>query len=714
MNLSIKGLFLGLGALISVLLLSGLLAYQNTRQLRDDAGRVSRTHEVIQALQATLISVVDAETGQRGFIITGDPRYLEPYQDGAAKARENLQRVRRLVQDNPRQGPRTLVLEALIEAKLKELFDTIELQKRDPEAARRGVMTHLGRSIMDSIRNQAAAMTLEERTLLAEREQISRRTYLNAVRSGAVFALLGLAMVAAFLFQLRRHLRQRARSEQALDRQRQWLQVTLQSIGDAVIATDQAGAVTFLNPVAEQLTGWEAGEAAGQPLETVFHIINEVTGAPAPNPAARVLREGVVVGLANHTALVRRDGRAFPIEDSAAPIKDGAGAVAGVVLVFHDVSDKRQAEEDLREASRRKDEFLATLAHELRNPLAPIRTGAFLLGQRAGQDPETREIHAMIARQAAHMARLVDDLLDVSRIERGRVELRKEWVDLSLVVAHAVEACKALIEAGGHQLTLALPDPPPVLEADPVRLEQMLCNLLNNACKCTPAGGRIQVSAARDGAEVVLGVRDNGIGMAPEVLTHIFDLFFQGGRAVDRPSGGLGIGLTLVQRLAHLHGGSVAATSAGPGAGSEFLLRLPAPENAAPRPAPVAAPAGAQGGRQRHVLIIDDDRNVRMTTEMLLKALDYRVTAAPGGEQGIERALALRPDIALVDLGMPGLNGLEVAARIRAELGSAIYLVALTGYSRENDFADTKAAGFDRHLVKSGDPRELLKLLNEL
>ena len=424
----------------------------------------------------------------------------------------------------------------------------------------------------------------------------------------------------------------------------------------------------------------------------------------------RVIQEGAL-GFRQEKRYRHKDGTIIWGDMGAAVVPDAMGRALYLVTHIQDITERKRAEQELRAANRRKDEFLATLAHELRNPLAPIRTGAFLLAQRPARDPESRQVVDMIARQAAHMARLVDDLLDVARIEQGRLELRKERVDPGLVAAHAVEACKALIEAGKHQLSLNLPSPMPALAADPVRLEQMLCNLLNNACKCTPAGGRIELAAAVDGADLILCVRDNGIGMSPEVLAHIFDQFYQAGQATDRP-GGLGIGLTLVQRLAQLHGGSVSASSAGPGQGSEFRLRLPLLEPPPPGPA-VDAPAGARNGK-RHVLIVDDDPNVRMTLEMLLKTLDYRVTAAATGAKGVERAVALRPDIALIDLGMPGLNGLEVAVRIRAVLGQDIHLVALTGYSRDTDFAQTRAAGFDQHLVKSGDPRELLKRLQEI
>jgi signal transduction histidine kinase len=406
--------------------------------------------------------------------------------------------------------------------------------------------------------------------------------------------------------------------------------------------------------------------------------------------------------------------------------EDGPGTGPECRVVLSDITERKQAVEKqqqvleelvrkrteaLQEANRRKDEFLATLAHELRNPLAPIRNGAYILARRDDLDPEVRQILALIARQSCHMARMVDDLLDTSQIERGRVDLRKERVDLAQVLTQAIEACRPLFEAQEQRLTLALSRPLPELEADPICLEQMLCNLVSNASKFTPAGGEITVSAAGEGAVVVLAVRDNGVGMTPGTVDQSFDLFYQAAQTLDRPNQGLGIGLTLVRQLANLHGGSVLARSDGLGKGSEFLIRLPALESAPERPAAAQAAGREQPGRPKHVLIIDDDANVRVTEEMLLKVHHYMVILAATGKLGIELAKTLRPDIALIDLGMPGLNGLEVATRIRAELGQAIFLVAVTGYSRESDIASTRSAGFDRHLVKTGDPRELLDLL---
>jgi signal transduction histidine kinase len=373
----------------------------------------------------------------------------------------------------------------------------------------------------------------------------------------------------------------------------------------------------------------------------------------------------------------------------------------------------RKSEQRLREANRLKDEFLATLAHELRNPLAPIRTAAHLLTLRGTEDPSLRQLHELIGRQAAHMARLVDDLLDVSRIERGQVQLRTEPLDLGAVVAHAVEVYGSLFETCEHRLALNLPAPGLEVDGDPARLEQMVCNLLNNACKYTPPGGDIRVSLQREDDQAVLRVRDSGIGLTPEAITSIFDLFYQVGRNGSGREGGLGIGLTLARRLAELHGGSITAASEGLGLGSEFSLSLPvrqAQSAVTVKPAPPAASAV----RPRQVLIIDDNESVLTSLGLLLQARGYQVSLAATGEAGVSQALALRPDLALVDLVLPGLNGLQVARRLRAEWGGAIRLIALSGYSRPKDIAAALAAGFDRHLVKSADPNALLLAIAEL
>ncbi len=638
---------------------------------------------------------------------------------------------------------------------------------------------------------------------------------------------------------LGREIQRRKQAEETARHQEERLRVTLLSIGDAVIVTDPAGRVTAVNPVAEALTGWAAADAAGEQLEAVFRIVNEATRAPVENPAHRALREGVIVGLANHTVLIAKDGSERPIDDSAAPIRDGDGRVVGAVLVFRDITDRKRAEAALRrteeqfrtmadnipqlawmtrpdghifwynqrwydytgttfaelegwgwqrvhdpaelprvmdkftthiarglpwedtfplrrrdgamrwhlsrampitdargqvqgwfgtntdvteqrdaeralqEADRRKDEFLATLAHELRNPLAPLRNGLQVLKMAGHNGQAAEQARAMMERQLTQMVRLVDDLLDMSRVSRGKIELRPARVELAAVVRQAVETSRPLIEAAGHDLTVTLPPAPVFVDADATRLAQVFANLLNNAAKYTEAGGRIRLEADADEAGVAVTVADNGVGIPAEALPRVFDMFSQVDRSLEKAQGGLGIGLSLVKALAEMHGGHVEAKSNGRGSGSEFVVRLPVagPPAAAPRPpdATIAAKPPA-----RRILVADDNLDSAATLAMLLRLLGNDTRTAHDGMEAVAVAEAFRPDAALLDIGMPRLNGYDVARRLRAQpWGEDILLIAQTGWGQEDDKRKSREAGFDHHLVKPIDPSALEKLLAE-
>jgi PAS domain S-box-containing protein len=361
---------------------------------------------------------------------------------------------------------------------------------------------------------------------------------------------------------------------------RELLRVTFESMGDAVITTDAGGRVTSLNPASEALTGWTLKEAEGQPLDAVFQIASGNPGQPVENAVRELLAGGRIVALAHQTGLISRSAAVRPVEGSAAPIRDADGVLRGLVVVFRDAAGRRQFEESLREADRRKDEFLATLAHELRNPLAPVRNAVEILKAIGSGDRTVARTVEMMDRQLGHLVRLVDDLLDVSRIARGKLDLRPERVALADVVNAAVEATLPMITRQGHELAVE-PVPRVFLRADPTRLAQVVSNLLTNAARYTERGGRIAVSARRDGGEVVLAVRDNGIGIPPAMLTRVFEMFGQVERGPGRAAGGLGIGLALVKALVEMHGGAVEARSDGEGKGSEFVVRLPVPPDEA-------------------------------------------------------------------------------------------------------------------------------------
>src|SRR5688572_397794 len=752
------------------------------------------------------------------------------------------------------------------------------------------------------------------------------------------------------------------------------LRVTLGSIGDAVIATDNEGGVTYLNGVAESLTGWTQQDALGRPLEEVFRIINEDTRKTVESPATRALREGVVVGLANHTLLVAKDGSERPIDDSAAPIRDERGVVSGCVLIFRDVSERRQwekrvaarllsarllasivessddaiisksldgiiqswnaaaerlfgytgreaigrhislvippdriAEEDhiiaalragtriehfetermrkngarilvsltvspvrddegrvvgaskivrdiserklveaerqrfvtlvenstdfigicdmnavpmfvnraglemvglesldearsvtvrdfffpedqqrmmneffptvlakghgqidvrfrhfktgearwmaykvlkldddtgrtvaiatvsqdvterrelednlralaadLAEADRRKDEFLATLAHELRNPLAPLSNTLEILKRSTSPDASVRRGLDTMERQLEQLVRLVDDLLDLSRITHNRIELRKRHIELASLIRQAVLAAQPLADSARHTMDVSMPAETIHLHADPVRLTQVFGNLLNNSCKYTPPGGTIRVNVRRDGDTAIVTVTDTGIGIPADKLDTIFDMFTQVDRSLEQSQVGLGIGLTLVKRLVEMHGGTIEARSAGKGYGSVFEIRLPAPQELSDVVTPAASDTRTISSTHR-VLVVDDNKDSADSLAMLLELTGHEVYTAHDGQSAFDSAEQHRPDVVLLDIGLPTLNGHDVCRQIRQQpWGQAMVLIALTGWGQDEDRRRSQEAGFDEHLVKPVDHTRLLALLAAL
>lgn len=623
-----------------------------------------------------------------------------------------------------------------------------------------------------------------------------------------------------------------------LNQQRDWLLVTLSCIGDAVVTTDIEGRITFLNPVAETLTGWTQA-AVGLPLESVIRMVNEETRQPVETPTVRALGEGRLLKLANHSLLIAKDDTELPISDSAALIRNIDNEVAGLVMVFRDVSDRRKMEKDLAqaliysndiiatlrepflvldsdlrvktanrafynafrvsqaetenrlvydlgngqwdipglkhlldevlscsrsvddfevrhtfpslgvktmllnarpfppdskspelillavedvselrkradelaEANRHKDEFLATLAHELRNPLAPIRNAVQYLGMDGLTDRDIKSGRDMISRQVTVMVRLIDDLLDISRISCNMLEMRKQRILLSEVLESAVEGSRPLILGGQHQLNVRLPEEPIELDADLVRLCQVFSNLLNNAAKYTKPGGQIDLSACCEGNDVVIRVRDSGIGISMEMLPRIFEIFTQVDHSLERSQGGLGIGLTLVRRLVELHDGSIEARSEGLDQGSEFIVRLPVLQ---PQPQLLPCPDDHTAAHlsANRILVVDDNRDSADSLAMLLRLMGNELRVAYDGFEALELAESFRPNLVLLDIGLPKLNGYDVARSIRRQpWGREITLVALTGWGQDKDRCNSADAGFNFHIVKPVKISELEQIL---
>ena len=491
----------------------------------------------------------------------------------------------------------------------------------------------------------------------------------------------------------------------------------------AVYSIDASGVIQEFNRVAAELWGREP--ALGDTDERFcgsFKLFRP-DGSFMPHeqcPMAQVVSGEILEARDAEVLIERPDGSRITVIVNIRPLKGSNGEIAGAINCFYDITErfrierKRQQQADaLADLNRRKDEFLAMLSHELRTPLAPIRNGVEILRRVGSDEQEVKPAAEMIQRQVGYMVRLIDDLLDISRITRAKIELRKEPVELESVVHHAVEAVRPFCESKGHELTVTLPPEPTYLNADPVRLGQIVGNLLNNAFKFTDKGGHISLTAEREGNQVLIRVLDTGIGIAAEQLPRIFEMFVQADTSLERSREGLGLGLTLVKNLVEMHAGTVEARSAGVGQGSEFIVRLPVLSGPPPLP---REPSGVKpvAAVPRRILVVDDNRDSADSLATLLRLTGHEVHIAHDGLEALERAAAFQPEVILLDIGLPRLNGYEVARRIREQQRhNAPTLVALTGWGQEEDRRRAKEAGFDAHLVKPVDFGALTKLLAE-
>jgi PAS domain S-box-containing protein len=512
-----------------------------------------------------------------------------------------------------------------------------------------------------------------------------------------------------------RDVTQRTLAEAALADARARLQAALDAGSIATWTWDIPNNRLFADDNLAQLFNLPPREANGGALDRYVEAIH-------PEDVARVM---AALDLAVERdelyeadyRVVQADGSVRWVAARGKAERDGKGRPVRMPGVLVDITARKQLEDALRDADRRKDEFLATLAHELRNPLAPIRNSLEILKMPRVDSGTLQQIRAMMERQVDHLVRLVDDLLDVSRVMKGKIELRKEQVELANVVARAVETVQPLIAVQGHRLDLSLPHESLLLQADPVRLAQVVGNLLTNAAKYTEANGHIWLTTTREGNDVVLSVRDNGIGMAPDLLPHVFELFVQADHTSTKAQGGLGIGLTLARNLVHLHGGTIEARSAGLGKGSEFVVRLPllARQDESPREQPEADGFLERPSSGRRVLVVDDNQDAAMTLATLLRMLGHDVEVAHDGAAAVSLATTFVPHVVFLDIGMPGMDGYEVARRLRAQPGmKAVVLAALTGWGQKEDRRRTSEAGFDHHLVKPLEIAALERVLSAL
>jgi PAS domain S-box-containing protein len=514
-----------------------------------------------------------------------------------------------------------------------------------------------------------------------------------------------------------RDISDRKQAEARLREEERRFRTLVEQVRDyAIFMTDTQGRATSWNEGVRRVLGFGEGEWIGRDIVPLIFTPEDVQDGVGQ----REFDQATATGTAGDDRwMMKKDGTRFFALGIVTALRDDAGRLLGFTKVMRDQTERKKIEDrlrqvaaDLSEADRRKDEFLAMLAHELRNPLAPIRNGLQILRLTKGNtDGAAERALEIMEEQTHHLTRLVEDLLDVSRITRGKIELRKEPVDLAVAMGHAAESVRPLAEARRHDFTVLPPPGPVMLAADPTRLEQVLVNLLNNAVKYTKPGGHISLTAGREGEGVVIRVRDTGVGISADLLPHIFDLFTQAQRTLDRSEGGLGIGLTMVNRLVGLHGGSVEAHSTGPDQGSEFVVRLPALP-APPQGAGPAAPTEQVSGGGRRILIVEDVIQVAQMLGMLLQVWGYDSRVAHDGPTGLVAFRTYQPDVVLCDIGLPGMSGYDVAGMMREEpRQTRPLLVAVTGYGGEEDRRRSHEAGFDFHMTKPVDPAALEKLL---
>jgi PAS domain S-box-containing protein len=524
-----------------------------------------------------------------------------------------------------------------------------------------------------------------------------------------ISAIRGADGTARGFIQVTWDLSEQRKHEAALRESEERFRLLVEGVQEyAIFMLDPEGHVASWNRGAEMIKGYAASEIIGSSFSRFYPPEAILQGKPAWE-LEMAKRYGSVE---EEGWRVRKDGSRFWANVVITALRDRTGSLRGFAKVTRDMTDRRKVEE-LEQADRQKDEFLALLAHELRNPLAPIRTALDVLRREDATETALGQAGQIAERQLRHMARLLDDLLDVSRIREGTIELRREKVSVSALLRASAQASRPYMDERGHDFVVVDPAEPIWIEGDHVRLEQVLGNLLNNAAKYTDAGGEIRLSAEKSNGDVLIRVQDTGIGIEPMMVSRVFDLFVQADRRTELSAGGIGIGLSLVKKLVELHGGSVEAFSAGIGRGSEFVVRLPAttPPTVAEKEAESVAAIQAPV-RGLRVLLVDDNADSADGLGMLLELQGHEIRVAYDGETALETARSFRPHVALLDIGMPSMDGYELARRLRATPETRhVLLVAMTGWGQEEDQRKSREAGFAHHLVKPFEPATLEKLL---
>jgi PAS domain S-box-containing protein len=872
-----RGATAGYSAALLLFVASGVASWYAHLLATEAGGWTLHTLNVLDRADRLLEELLEAKAGLRGYLVTGAESYFQQYVRAAKTIPAELELLRELIGDNPAQRDQHARLVPMVQAELAELQRTIELRRQKGPEALPSVGARAGIATMDGIRGALREFRSEER-----RQLRTRKTKATGRRDRvSVFIVLGTlfgaALVPVTLLGQNRQAWRRAAAERMAREEKDRLHITLQSVGDAVMAADLEGRVTLMNPVAEELTGWRFEEANGRPITEVFRIINEETRAAVESPVAKVLREGAIVGLANHTMLISNEGREIPIQDSAAPIRDADGKTSGVVLVFQDASDRRRAEHErdlltrseaaraeavrnLRErdvllraaelarteseraaarvkrlidsnivgvffvrgdtlveaneaflslvgysradleagrmswralspseylrldehtlaqieqrgacasiereylrkdgtrvavlmggtqirslpfewagfvidltarnqtldalraareeaaaANRSKDEFLANLSHELRSPLNAMVVWMSIL-KRGPTGSKLERAVDTLERNIFAQAKLVDDLLDISRIASGKLIMEEGPVDLGVVVETGVEIVRPMADAEGIELAHSISESPCTVMGDGKRLRQVVENLLGNALKFTRRGGRVTVALRPHGEEAALEVADTGVGIAPEFLPVVFERFRQADDSSARRHGGLGLGLSIVKTLVEMHHGRVEARSEGVGKGATFIVYLP---RSSKQPAlPVASPdPGTRELQGAQVMLVEDDADNRRALCMLLEESGAHVYPCDSVDEALSLMNRVTPDLIVSDIALRGEDGYSFLKKVRARESSHIPAIAMTGLASKEDREMATKSGFDDHVAKPVEPKALIGRASQL
>ena len=679
-------------------------------EIRNLAG----AHRSVITESARLLSaLIDAETGERGFLVTGDDDYLAPYDNARARLPEIMDRLKKTKIISLR--PQTLsAIQQLAQAKLGQLDEMIALRrKRGFEAAATAVRKGIGSETMNQLREQIGRLQEQHEIALQREASAANRATKTRTVVFSFAALVDLLFIAWAYQRIAREMRGReaalaeTMSERAeVQRQKDLLAVTLASIGDCVIVTDKIGRITFMNRVAEQLTGWTFNESRLRPVTDVFKIVSEFTRKPAENPVDKVINTGVVVGLANHTLLICKDGSEVPIDDSGAPIRDADGTMRGVVLIFRDFSEHKEHERKLKEAkeaaemaNKAKDQFLAMLSHELRTPLTPVLATLNLWEASDELSPGMHADAQMLRRSVELEARIIDDLLDLTRIAKGMLSFSPEDTDVHELIGHLVGMCHS--EFRGKELAVSLR-----LEAemyhvytDAGRLQQVLWNVLRNAAKFTESGGKVSIATSNDEKRnIAINVVDTGIGMAPETMSRLFTPFEQGEQLISRRYGGLGLGMAISSALVELLGGSLTAFSEGLEKGSTFTITFAAKAAEQVKPKPTELTKKLRAGVGIKILLVEDHSDTSRALVRLLNRQGYEVATADSVASGLEAVRHEKFNLLVCDIGLPDGTGFQLIEEVRKH--SRTPALALSGFGMEEDVAKSRLAGFEAHLTK--------------